>query len=387
MSSKQFTSNEWTKIFAELKKNPQNYGFPIRKYGTVLIGSFNIRKLGKVSNRTAATWKFLADICRQYDLLAVQEIMDDLEGINKLMELLGPEYSLLISDKTGVFPGDSGLGERLGYIYRWSAVRRTEIASDVSYDRSKLFKLLLDNYEEFDTAFRKKMKSKKAKLKLPHFLSFIRQPYLAGFEIPGFPGTEPYKIMVINAHLFFGNYITDRRQEFNALISWIIERIQEKDKVYFKNFMLLGDLNLDYDKPENDRGRVEDQLKKLNKKKEVKKEKIRIYFPFLDKHPDTDDYVKTNARLSETFDQIGLFSRDERLPHYTEKQDGTGIRPEITVDGHNYGVFNFVELFAQVIHHKSYIDLKPAVQAALVKRFEHKVSDHLPLWIRLKMPW
>ena len=50
--------------------------------------------------------------------------MDDLSGLNRIMEHLGPEFGMVVSDKTGVFPGASGLGERLGFVFRWSIVKR-----------------------------------------------------------------------------------------------------------------------------------------------------------------------------------------------------------------------------------------------------------------------
>lgn len=42
--------------------------------------------------------------------------MDNMSGIKKLMELFGPEFALMISDKTGAFPGEKGVAERLGFI-------------------------------------------------------------------------------------------------------------------------------------------------------------------------------------------------------------------------------------------------------------------------------
>ena len=114
---------------------PEWYGLPKREYGSVLIGSFNIRKLGSARSRNSDTWEFLADVCRSFDLLAVQEIMDNLSGLRRLMSLLGPEFSMVVSDQTGVFPGEPGVGERLGFIYRWNTVERMEVASDVTYDQ------------------------------------------------------------------------------------------------------------------------------------------------------------------------------------------------------------------------------------------------------------
>ena len=44
-----------------------------------------------------------------------------------------------------------------------------------------------------------------------------RQPFCVSCRIAGHPETKPYEIIAVNAHLYFGDYINDRRQKFNAL--------------------------------------------------------------------------------------------------------------------------------------------------------------------------
>ncbi len=389
MATRQFTATEWSKITATLEQDPDRFGFPTRRYGSVIIGSFNIRKLGSVKNRNAATWNFLALICKQFDLLAIQEAMDNLEGLYKLVELLGPDYGMIVSDATGSFPGAKGLAERLCFVFRRAVVQRAEVVSDITYDRSKVIDLLTENIDEITTALnthKKKLeaykngtrKSKPSAPKMPNFLTFIRQPYCVSFRIIGKPGTKPYEFMAINGHLYFGNYMTDRRQEFHALMNWIIERTKQDDKTYFPNFLLLGDLNLDYDNPKLDRKDIEQHLKSYDAKSGGT---FHVNFPFLDMHPIKKRIFKTNARLSETFDQIGLFFCDSRLPTF-DKNYEMGLN----TTGPDYGVFNFVELFSVATTGKKYGALSKAKKNSLVKRFEHKVSDHMPLWLRLPLP-
>ncbi len=83
--ARQFTSAEWDIINARLEADPERYGLPQREYGSTLLGSFNIRKLGSSRSRSPDTWEFLANVCRSFDLLAVQEVMDDLSGLRRLM--------------------------------------------------------------------------------------------------------------------------------------------------------------------------------------------------------------------------------------------------------------------------------------------------------------
>ncbi|MDA1128394.1 MAG: endonuclease/exonuclease/phosphatase [Chloroflexi bacterium] len=387
----QFTSAEWDLIKTTLRADPARYGLPQREYGSVLLGSFNIRKMGSTRNRSVETWEFLADICRSFGLIAVQEIMDNLEGIQRLMSLLGPDFSLVVSDTTGVFPGEPGVGERLGFIYRWNVVERMEVASDVTFDRTKVIDCIARDYPTFDEdmeVYSKRLKDYEAglrktkpKLKLRTFLSFIRQPFCVAFRIAGHPGTRPYEIMAVNAHLYYGNYIADRRQEFNALTEWILSRVKANTRAYYPNFILLGDLSLDFDNPETDRARIETQIKSFNGDFEGDPDGANVNFPFLDIHPSRNEIFRTNARLTETFDQIGLFSRDERLPAYTANS-AMGADPQ----GPDYGVFEFGNLFSEALLGRPFEQLSNAEAADFVSRFEHKVSDHMPLWIRLPLP-
>lgn len=395
-----FTTDEWRRIRARLEAEPAGFGLPERVYGSALLGSFNIRKLGSATGRNADTWQFLADICRRFDLLAVQEIMDDLGGLRKLLDLMGPEFGMIVSDKTGVFPGEPGVGERLGFIFNWSVVHRGEVVTDLSYDRSKVlgtialsndqiheamapyaeklqtYLLDLQRYEAGERETKPRKPS--FRVKMPVFLTFIRTPFCVSFRITGHPGRDPFELMAVNAHLYFGNYMSDRRQEFDALFDWIMNRVKERQRAYHPNFLLLGDLNLDFDSPEADRGRIEEKIKSFNA---TCGDDVHVNFPFLDVHKGRTEVFKTNARLSETFDQIAFFGPGRWFPGY-EANTTVGDDPL----GPDYGVFDFVSLFCQALHGRELDDLSDDERKEFLARFEHKVSDHMPLWVRLPLP-
>lgn len=391
-TAKPFTQSEWQKIRTLLRKEPDKYGLPRREYGSVLLGSFNIRKLGDPANRDEETWKFLADVCRRFDILSVQEVMDDLRGVTLLKDLMGPEFALVISDATGAFPGEPGVAERLGFIYNWNRVRRGEVASDISYDRSKLLNIQLEEKDTLQRAFEdylgkldqfeKGERKTKPTINLPVFLSFIRTPYMAAFEVVGHPSSQTYRVMAINAHLIFGNTMADRQLEFNALMQWILARVKE-DRAYYKNFLLLGDLNLNFDHPERDRAAIERHLKSFQTRTG---DDVQVLFPFLDVHPQQKEVFRTNARLSETFDQIGLFYKPKDLPpHLRSSQMG-----QDTILGPDYGMFNFVELFSDAVRGKPFIrkpkdSVAKKEQKEFLARFEHRVSDHMPIWVRIPL--
>ena len=67
MAAIPFTPEEWGRIRDERDREPERYGFPARRADSLLLGSFNIRKLGTKSNRDEDTWQFLADVCARFE--------------------------------------------------------------------------------------------------------------------------------------------------------------------------------------------------------------------------------------------------------------------------------------------------------------------------------
>ncbi|MCH8310777.1 MAG: hypothetical protein IIB17_09840 [Chloroflexi bacterium] len=54
--------------------------------------------------------------------------------------------------------------------------------------------------------------------------------------------------------------------------------------------------------------------------------------------------------------------------------------------GPDYGVFNFVEFFSQTLFNAPFESLVGDAREDFPAKFQHKVSDHMPLWMRLPLP-
>lgn len=144
-----FTKSQWRKINALYSQSVNDFGLPQRRKDSVVIGSFNIRKLDTKSKRTFQSWKLLKNTIERFDLIAIQEIMDDLSGLEHLQTLLGNDYSMVVSDVTGAKPGKAGNAERLGYLYNRKRLKRTALASDITFDRSEIAGKLYNNRTAF----------------------------------------------------------------------------------------------------------------------------------------------------------------------------------------------------------------------------------------------
>ena len=394
-----FSNTEWKKINTEFEKSAESYGLPKRRKDAVIIGSFNIRKLGSVKKRTEQSWELLKQTISRFDLIAIQEVMDDLSGLEHLRSLLGENYGMIVSDVTGAKPGNGGNAERLAYLFNWKKIQRTALASDISFDRTEIVNKLYKHRELFNQAFsqyseelnareqkaiERKAEGKKApskpSIELPEFLSFIRQPHCSSFRINGAANSKPYEFIVVNAHLLYGTNKKEREWEFKALIEWLSLRAKYTDKLYHPNLLLLGDCNLDFDSVPAMKENIEALLTGLNKTVLKSKKAAEANFPLLSEHP-KEGILKTALRQKATYDQIGIFSNDPRLPKSTDNAQAGS-----TKSGYDYGVFNMANLIAQALHGKNIEKLSKLQQKTIYKKAEFDISDHMPIWMRLKLP-
>ena len=176
-------------------------------------------------------------------------------------------------------------------------------------------------------------------------------------------------------------------------LDWIYTRVKKQDRTYHLNFILLGDLNLDFDDPIEDRKEIEGFIKLIDQEFLKSKRAARVNFPFFDAHPvrgadwllddGTPGPFRTNARLDQTYDQIGLFVHDKRLPNHT-----TNARAGEVEGGFDYGMFDFVRLFLDALHgtDATINTLSRTQRSRFFAKFEHDFSDHMPIWIRLPKP-
>lgn len=91
----------------------------------LIIATWNIRELGNLTKdwetppgkspkRNYADAHYIAEIISRFDVVAVQELQNNLEALRLVMSLLGPSFGFHITD---VNSGDAGANERLAYIY------------------------------------------------------------------------------------------------------------------------------------------------------------------------------------------------------------------------------------------------------------------------------
>jgi len=109
-----------------LRRKFEASGLPAKKVDeNLLIGTWNIRAFGGLfqgwtenpgsPKRNLRGMAVIAEIVRNFDVCAIQEVKRETTAIRMLQEeFLGPHWGLILSDVTA---GDKGNSERLAYLY------------------------------------------------------------------------------------------------------------------------------------------------------------------------------------------------------------------------------------------------------------------------------
>lgn len=97
---------------------------------TMLLATWNIRELDspKYGLRSDEAYLYLAETISRFDVIAVQEVRDDLEGLNRLTAALGRRWRWIVTDVT---EGTLGNGERMAFLYDSRTVEFTGLASEL----------------------------------------------------------------------------------------------------------------------------------------------------------------------------------------------------------------------------------------------------------------
>jgi endonuclease/exonuclease/phosphatase family metal-dependent hydrolase len=390
-----FSNHQWQSIRTKLGQDPGRYGCPIRREDSVVIGSFNALKLGKDGDNRKR-WDFLKRFASRFDLLAVQEVMDDLSGIRRLHKMLGASFEMIVSDTTGAVPGARGLRERLAYLYRPERIELKELASDITHDRSVVISKLKQDidvwrkfFKDFDDTNKQREQEGKDKLSLsdvehPEFLTFIRTPHCASFSVKGRGSADSIDFLAVNAHLLYGKSKDERTREFFALLEWLVQRAKRSKTMYYKNMILMGDLNMDFESPDSRYADIVGLLLGLNSNLLSGQSAARVNFPFLDVHHGQTSLFNTNARKTKTFDHVAFFvdKNEAGLPLEIHNKLAGQEGP----NDYDYGVFDFSELFAQALYGKSFFQLNETQIKSIYSKSSADVSDHMPIWVRIPIP-
>lgn len=187
---------------------------PKKATNRLLIATWNIANLG-IQQRRGEDYKLIAEMLTWFDLIAIQEVNDNLEGLRGIQQDLPKTMKLLFSD-------EAGNNERLAFVYDSRKVSLREKVGEISIPPSDARNIKLDGItQKFD--------------------GFDRNPYIASFEAGSF------QFLLVNVHLYYGSEsaidVNRRRLETFAVARWSDNRRKSRN-CYCKDIIALGDFNL-----------------------------------------------------------------------------------------------------------------------------------------------
>ena len=291
--------------------------------GTLLLATWNIRRFG--DNRRVESLHYIAEIISRFDLVAIQEVSSNLAGLQRLMALLGHNWDYIVTDSTD---STAGGGERMAFIFDKCKVSFRKMAGEIVLPENSL---------------------------IGQKLQFARTPFCVAFQAGWF------RFVLITVHIYYGTASKDnprRLEEVAAIAEFLSKRSKKEDE----NYILLGDFNI---------FNTGDAAVKTMEKND-------FYIPeAIREHP-------TDLGNTKHYDQIAFkLMMEPRMVVFSEKEQRAGA-------------FNFTETVyppQDMGMYRGYFDEKNT-QGKTEKQIENyyltnwrtfQMSDHLPLWIELKI--
>ena len=306
---------------------------------TLLLSTWNIREFDSAAYgaRGIESLFYIAEILSHFDLIAIQEVREDLQALEDVRAILGGWWKYIATDVT---EGTQGNRERMAFLYDSRKVRFGNVAGEVVVP-----------------PLEKRSKGKKTTYDPNRQL--YRTPFLCGFKA-GWA-----KFMLCTVHIVFGKDTAEnpnRIEEIKQVADFLAKRSEEETS-WSKNIILLGDFNI-YDPKDVTMTQI------LNAGFTVPEELQRL--------PHTN-----TGKKKRHYDQIAFRPRTKVL-------ETTG----------KAGVFDFFNIVYRQEDEETYVDAmgdayfktskgKDRNKAQKSKYFKtywrtHQMSDHLPMWIQLK---
>ena len=179
---------------------------------TMLLATWNIRELDstKYGHRDDEAYLYLAQVISHFDLVAVQEVRDDLKGLTRLTDALGPMWRSIVTDVT---EGRAGNGERMAFLYDSRTVRFGGLAGEL------VLPPLSDGTVPMQVA---------------------RTPFMAGFVA----GWASFQLATV--HVIYGSDHAENERRVAEIreIASFLRRRTEDAHAWSKDLVLLGDFNI-----------------------------------------------------------------------------------------------------------------------------------------------
>jgi len=189
-----------------------------KKNNSLLIATWNVANLGD-QQRRPKDYRLIAEIISWFDVIALQEVKENLDSLSQLVAHLGSDYRVFYTDA-------SGNNERMTFFYDSTKVRTRELVGEVAPYPHDLKNIKLPGVQQ-------------------KFEGFDRNPFIQSFL------WSDFRFCLTNVHLYFGSAknptksIERRQLETLAVARWATQQAGSKHNSE-PDIILLGDFNLPF---------------------------------------------------------------------------------------------------------------------------------------------
>lgn len=302
---------------------------------TLLLATWNIREFDagtKSDRRLPESYYYIAEILSHFDLIAVQEVREDLAPLDRVISILGPWWKYIVTDVTYGRKG-GGNGERMAFIHDTRKVAFAGLAGEVVLPEEKTAK---------------------------GSRQLARTPFLCGFK------AHWSRFNLCTVHLYYGESKPDdprRVQEVVDLAGLLQQYVagppseQPGKPKTRENLILLGDFNIFT--------RKDKQMKALNDAGfQVPPELIKLPGSNLDRSKFYDQIAfQVSPDRFETTGRAGVFDFYQSVFRDQDEASSAALMSPDRAAGYKAGKRGY-----------SYRDWK-----------SFQMSDHLVLWVELRI--
>jgi endonuclease/exonuclease/phosphatase family metal-dependent hydrolase len=190
----------------------------------LLIATWNIRAFGGLTEKWASSEEdtpkrdlhallCITEIVSRFDVIAVQEVKDDLKALRHMLHALGPYWGLTLTDVTKGSPGNS---ERMAFLFDARRVQLSGLACELVVPQEQLDRIEPDALDR----------------------QFARTPYAVSYR----SGAKTF--ILVTLHVLYGTRAEERVPELKAIAQWLAEWARDINS-WDHNLIALGDFNID----------------------------------------------------------------------------------------------------------------------------------------------
>ncbi len=303
----------------------------------VIIASWNIREFDSPAygDRVDECFYYIAEIISKFDIIAIQEVRQDLKALKKLTSILGNHWQYIVTDVT---EGSQGNKERLAFLFDTRKVKFGGLASEV----------VLPPFETKDPDTKQIVYQPVTQL--------ARTPFMCGFKA----GWTNFILSTV--HILYGTSAAndpDRIKEIESIAQALAKKAADKFE-WSNNLVLLGDFNI------------------YSPEDETYSSILKAGFEI----PQQLQNLPSNALQNKFYDQIAF----------------KVVADEFETTG-KAGIFNYYEVVFTEEDESLYVSLMGDAYNTTDAGTERKdkslyyktywrtyqMSDHLPMWVEIKI--